>query len=105
MKAGQRRRMWTSGTVFVCASFKLSPCHCQDEACMRVCGCIYAWFRVHGHVSGAQYQVISPSPEPSGDFHILTFKQIFGGDQEKRITGREKEGKRERGREGGQRRP
>lgn len=59
---GQRRRVQTSGRVFVCASFELSLCHCQDEkAGMHVCGS-------SASTSGlcAAYQVVSPGPEPSG---------------------------------------
>lgn len=59
---GQRRRVQTSGRLFVCASFELSLCHCQDEkAGMHVCGS-------SASTSGlcAAYQVVSPGPEPSG---------------------------------------
>lgn len=96
MKAGQRRRMQTSGRVFVCASFKLSLCHCQDEACVRVCGCIasppgFVCTRHVSRVSGHQSQ-----SQTFRGFHILTFKQIFGGDQEKRKRESPGEKKKER---------
>ena len=65
MKERQRRRqMSTSGRVFVCASFKLSRCHCQDWACMRVCGFIYACFVCTRHVSCVSD--LEPSSNPSG---------------------------------------
>ena len=66
------------------------------HACVWLKG-IYAWFVCS--VSGRQSR-----SRAFWGFHILTFKQIFGGDQKKkkeegRITWGEKEGKKERERD------
>lgn len=68
-------------------------CHCVTAKTRPACVCVVASMVLCAHrQSCEQYQVTGP--KPPGDFHILTFEQIFGGDQEReegRITEREKE--------------
>lgn len=73
----------TSGRVFVCqcVTAKTKP------ACVCACGCIYARFCESGvcmHVctQTCEYIVSGHQPRSFRGFHILTFKQIFVGDQE-----------------------
>lgn len=64
---GEQRR--TSGRVSVCASFKLSLCHCQDEACIS--GYVVVWsFCVCAQTCERR---ISPTLKPSG---VFTFRLL-----------------------------